>query len=250
MAGSPTRGSGAAEPADPAAAGDESLADSYAFLQKVVGLIALSLPPVVAVGDWMIDDEPLRGSISAYYYGRTGGWFVGSLCAMAVFFLSYQYKPQANYDGDRALSNLACAAAVGVALFPTASSGREAVGGEKLVSTVHVVSAGVLFGLLAVFSLYQFTKTKSEIKNVTGFRDKAMRIFRTDPRYTDGLTGLKPLRNGIYRTCGWTIVACIILIGINNLADWDLLFWLESVAVWAFAVSWLVKSRWISLLDD
>ena len=234
----------------PGGAEDRTLADSYAFLMKVVGVIALILVPVVALGDWWIDDEPLRGSISAYYYGRTGGWFVGSLCAMAVFFLSYQYKPQADYDGDRALSNLAFLAAVGVALFPTAESGREAEGEELVISTIHVISAGLLFVLLAVFSLYQFTKTKAEIKHVKGFWPKLMRIFRTDPEHKEGLTGQKPLRNLIYRICGWIIVACILLIVINNIADWDLLFWLESVAVVAFAVSWIVKSGWIEPLND
>ena len=228
---------------------DQTLADSYAFLMKVVGVVALLLPPVVALGDLWIDDVALRGSISAYYYGRTGGWFVGSLCAMAVFFLSYQYKPQADYDGDRFLSNLAFVAAIGVALFPTAESGHEAEGEELVISTIHLVSAGLLFVLLAVFSLYQFTKTKVEIENVKGIWPKFLRIFRTDPDHREGLTGKKPLRNRIYRVCGWIIVACIVLIVINNIAKWDLLFWLESSAVWAFAASWIVKSGWIEPLN-
>ena len=239
-----------AGPPDPEEVKDRTLADSYAFLMKVVGVIALILPPVVALGDWWIDDVPLRGSISAYYYGRTGGFFVGSLCAMAVFFLSYQRKTQADYDGDKLMSDLAFVAAAGVALFPTAEAGRDAEGSELVISTIHVVAAGLLFVLLAVFSLYQFTKTKPEIKHVKGFWPKFMRIFRTDPAHQGALSEKKRLRNLIYRICGWIIVACIVLILINNIADWDALFWLESIAVWAFAASWIVKSEWIPFLND
>jgi phosphatidylinositol-3-phosphatase len=205
-----------------------ALAESYAFLQRLVGIIAVLLPVVVALGDWVIDGHNVRGSISSYYYGRTGGYFVGSLCALAVFFLSYRYKADDEYRADRRLSVGASLAALGVALFPTTSDvGRSTFGG-RVVGTVHLLSAGVLFLLLAVFSLYQFTKSDPQVP----------------------MTMRKRRRNRVYQACGWVIVACIVLIGVSNLAHWRLLFWLETVAVVAFGFSWLVKSGFIAIFND
>ncbi|MGE0309069.1 MAG: hypothetical protein AB7Q27_25315 [Acidimicrobiia bacterium] len=221
--------------------GEEALAVAYAYLQKVVGIIAFILPFVVAIGDRVLDDQELRGSISAYYYGRTGNYFVGSLCALGVFFLSYDYRPRLDRELDNRLSNAAFLMAIGVALLPTPSSGSNATGGEKWVGFFHLVCAGILFGLLAVFSLYQFTKTEGEMKPGMSLADKLRRFIRTRPEVLETMTPLKRFRNKVYRTCGWIIVACIVAILLSNAFHWYLLFWLESIAVVAFGFSWLVK---------
>ena len=97
-----------------------------------------------------------------------------------------------------------------------------------MVGTVHLICAGVLFVALAIFSLLQFTKT--------------------DPGTT--MTPRKRIRNRVYRFCGWTIVACIVLICVSNVVHWHLLFWFESVAVLAFGASWLVKSGSVPIFND
>jgi len=50
--------------------------------------------------------------------------------------------------------------------------------------------------------------------------------------------------------CGIVIVACIVLMLVNgfflddtSLEDIKPVFWLESLALWAFEVSWLVKGE-------
>ena len=230
-------------------AGENLLAEAYSFLQRVVGIIALLLPPVVALGDYLIDDQPLRGSISSYYYGRTGGWFVGSLCALAVFFLSYDYRPRPGHGADKWLSNIASVAALGVALFPTSSEGSDAEGGSLVVSWVHLASAAVLFGCLAIFTLYHFTKTEPPNgRPLPPLRVRVLRIFRDPP--DAALTPAKRTRNRIYRACGWIIVASMIAIGVNNALDGDLVYWFEAIAVWAFGLSWLVKSGAVPMLND
>jgi hypothetical protein len=203
-------------------AAESELAAAYTHLQQIIGVIALLLPFVVAIGNMFFNGIELRGSISAYYYTPMGGVFVGALCALAVFFLSYNYRPLPKFRLDNVLSTLASAVTVGVALLPTTSDAATASGSEKLVAFLHLVCACALFVLLAIFSLFLFTQTG----------DGAM-------------TPEKARRNQVYRACGAIIVASIVLVVVTNIVDpprsWHTLFWLESVGVVAFGVSWLVK---------
>lgn len=214
---------------------DDLLAESYSRLQFVIGALAILLPIVVALGDWLIDDHPLRGSISSYYYGRTGGYFIGSLCAIGVFLFSYNYRPRPGHDQDNLLSNVAAIAVIGVALFPTASTGADATGGARVVAYVHVLCAAVFFFLLAVLALFYFTRVNARSLGLTG-------SLRLAIRDQDDTSPSRARDNRIYRICGWTIVASLVAIVINNLLDAGLLFWLECVIVWAFGVAWLRKS--------
>jgi hypothetical protein len=215
------------------AARNSALAGAYLFLQRLVGLVAVALPFVVAVGAVVLGDDGIASSISAYYYSPMGNVFVGALCALGVFFLSYQYKPVGpGYEADNHLSYGAAAAVIGVALFPTAETEPEAWTGEWWVSTIHLLCACALFVLLAIFSLTKFTKTDPDAP----------------------VTPRKRQRNLVYQVCGWTIVAVILLVSASQLVDppsaWHTLFWLESIGVVAFGISWLVKSTIFGLLAD
>ena len=214
------------------AAGDSALAGAYIFLQKLVGGIAVALPFVVAIGNFALGGDELEGSISAYYYTPMGNVFVGALCALGVFFLSYQHKPLPGYELDNRLSYGASAAAIGVALFPTAEHAAKPWTSEWLVSTTHLLCACALFLLLAYFSLKLFTKT-----------DKGKHM-----------SDAKRKRNVVFKACGWTIVGSIVLVVVSNIVDppdsWNSLFWLETVGVIAFGISWLVKSGIFGLLVD
>lgn len=205
------------------------LAAAYTYLQRAVGLIAVSLPFVVSIGHAVTGGE-LQGSISAYYYTHMGNVFVGSLCALAVFFLSYNYRPLPGFHLDRVLSSIASVAAVGVALFPTISDPRREATGERVVSFIHLLCAGVLFLMLATFSLVMFTRSSGP------------------------MTAQKRRRNGVYRVCGWIIVAVILAVIVTNAVEppssWHALFWLETTGVVAFGVSWLVKGGLVPFLND
>jgi hypothetical protein len=67
---------------------------------------------------------------------------------------------------------------------------------------------------------------------------------------------MKRIRNGVYLACGIIILVCIMLIAASNLLPLDAsilavhpTFWLESLAILAFGVSWFVKGEAI-LKDD
>ena len=123
------------------AAGDSAPAGAYTFLQKLVGVIAVSLPFVLAIGNVLLGGDELEGSISHHYYTPMGNVFVGAMCALGVFFLSYQHKPLPGYRLDNRVSYGAAAAAIGVALFPTAEHEATSWTGEWYVSTAHLISA-------------------------------------------------------------------------------------------------------------
>ena len=95
-----------------------------------------------------------------------------------------------------------------------------------------VVRACALFLLLAYFSLKLFTETERG-KHVSDAKRK---------------------RNVVFKVCGWTIVGSIVLVAVSNIVDppnsWNSLFWLETVGVIAFGISWLVKSGIFGLLVD
>ena len=88
------------------AAEQSALAAAYTYLQRAVGVIALMLPIVLVGVNFVFFDHDVKGSISEYYYTPVGSVFVGSLCALAVFFLSYNHRPLPNYKVDNYLSSI------------------------------------------------------------------------------------------------------------------------------------------------
>jgi hypothetical protein len=188
---------------------------SYRTLRRVVGLLGVSLPIVLALwGFALLGRVQLLASISDYYSLRTRDAFVGVLFTIGWFLFTYR-----GYDWrDNTAGNLACVFALGVALFPN--------GGSRGEHTVHVVSATALFLVLAYFSFFLFTLSDA------------------------WPTAQKLIRNRIYRACGATIAVCIVAIARESLFvdvaspnRYSPGFWLESVALWAFGWSWFVKGE-------
>jgi hypothetical protein len=205
--------------------GDDPLVRSYLAVRKSIGVVGIALPFVLVLGG-LIAGIGLQGSISAYYHTGMRDVFVGSLCAIAVFLWSYR-----GYDerDDRA-GNLACVAALGVALLPTTPA--DPTPAQATVGVLHVLSAALFFAALAYFSLALF--------RLSG------QTFPTDR---------KRARNRVYTVCGYTIIACVIAIGIVSIpgvrAVVDGLrpvLWLEAAAVVAFGVSWFTKGE--AILGD
>ncbi len=160
-----------------------------------------------------------------------GNYFVGSLCAVALFLFFYK-----GYDKtDSIVSNTAAICALLVAFFPT----DPAIGSmcqfvtnsrNSSVNYIHYTAAAILFSSFAFFCLVLFTKTDT----------------------TKAMTVNKKMRNNIYKTCGTVIAFCIVLVGIYNLpflhldkiiAIYKPTFVLESVALFAFGSSWIAKGE-------
>lgn len=166
-------------------------------------------------------ESTIQFSISHYYYTGMRNVFVGILFAIAFFLYCYP-----GYDRrDNIAGNLACVFALLVALCPTNPTQAD----HGFLGTVHNISAASLFSILTYFSLCLFTRT--------GDKDK--------------MTREKRKRNRLYKINGYIMITCVFLIGFyliflrgrTTLDDLCPVFWLESVALLAFGLSWLVKGE-------
>jgi hypothetical protein len=187
---------------------------SYLTLRRVIGVLGVALPFVLAIWGCFIQHELLH-TISDYYTLRTRDVFVGFLFAIGWFL--YTYHGHATVDNY--VSNAAGVLALGVAIFPTT--------GTKLDHALHLFCATVLFVLLACISYFLFTRS-------------------------DGTpTPQKLTRNKWYRGCGVAIFIFIGLIALYNttgfastlLERFRPVFFLEAFALWAFGFSWFVKGE-------
>lgn len=194
-----------------------AIAQVHAFrtLRRIVGFLGIALPVVLAFWGFVVcADHRIQPSISDYYYCRTRDALVGILFTIGWFLYAYPgYERKDNVAG-----NVAGLCALGVALFPDQGPGFE--------PTVHFTSATILFLALAYFSLFLFTKSEG------------------------APTSWKVKRNRVYRVCGVVMLLCIAALAVYHVApkspSIDALrpvFWLESLSLWAFGVSWGVKGE-------
>ncbi len=193
----------------------------------MIGLLGFFLPLLVYL---FAGDRPTDGlcrwtlleSVSSYYYTGADGVFVGVIFALALFLFTYRgYK---EVRADRIVGGLGGSAALVVALFPTgAPEGLCAPSWwHKSTGIAHYVAATTLFISFILFSLWLFRKSDIEIPG---------------DRPSD-----KRARNGVFLVCGLIMIACVLWAGGASLAH-RAIFWPETIAIEAFAVSWLVKGE-------
>jgi hypothetical protein len=209
---------------------DSTLVFSYLTLRKAIGVLGCALPFAVSLGALVIFRTGIQSSISSYYYTGTRDVLVGTLWAIGFFLLSYRgYEPIDNIAG-----NLAFVFALGVSLFPTAPDLNPSHT-ATVIGYIHQAFAGLFFLTLIFFSVYLFTKT-----NPNG-----------QP------TRRKLQRNIVYRGCGIIMAISILLMTIYtflpdsstaSLEAHHPIFWLETIAILAFGISWLTKGE--AILPD
>lgn len=208
------------------------LVHSYLALRKAIGGIAIALPFVLLA----LHGAGLR-SVSHGYYTHGGAVFVAAVCTIGTFLLFYR-----GFDRrDRAASFVAGAAALVVGLVPCGDTTATAPvswwgwGEAYALSTwprVHLLAAAVLFIVLALFCLWLFPMTDAP----------------------QGANPRKAWRNRVYRVCGLVIVGCLAALLMHFLGALQLgpdgVFWLETVMLVAFGLSWAVKGQAIAFLND
>lgn len=213
---------------------NEQLVVSFLTIRRTIGILGLTLPVMLVALTFFAECRQIQSSLSHYYYTNARDYFVGCLCAVALFMYSYK-----GYDAkENILGNLACLLALCVAFSPTSVDANDLTACIKTqvhnppYSTIHFVAAASLFLLLAYYSLFLFTKSKGEP------------------------TPEKLKRNRLYRICGWIMVVCIVMIALyynipslnSGLKEYTPVFWLEGLALASFGLSWLVKGK--TLLKD
>jgi hypothetical protein len=202
---------------------------SFLTIRKAVGILGIALPVVLVAGTKLIDCCPIiKYSVSGYYYSVMGNYLTGTLCAVGLFLFTYK----GNHHWEQPLTNISAVFAVLTALFPTNSS--HLYGDCNIIckpdsaisNTVHYLAAALFFVILAGISIWIFPML--------------------DPGKS--FTKQKRQRNKIYKTCGWIMIGSLIFIpalqidAVNNaVGRYKPEFWLESITLWAFGFSWLVK---------
>lgn len=191
--------------------------------RQLIGYIGLVLPfllILIAVRRDGVERWRSLESISAYYYTGGVAAFVGMLVALSLFLFTYRGYANTYNRADRLAAKTAAGASLVVALFPT----KAPVGVSALAwwtpttGVLHHVAAIVLFVMFAIFALWLFRLTADGEQPVAD----------------------KRRRNRLYLSCGIVIVVCIAWAGLNGLNGRPI-FWPESIALSAFALSWLVK---------
>lgn len=192
----------------------------------MMGLLGIFLPLILFIGTQFSSCDLMQNSISDYYYTNMGDVFVGVLVSIGLMFLCYN-----GYDDRDAISaRIAGIAVIGVALFPTSNDGvcgfaNHANFGD--ISTVHFTCAAIFFLTLAYMSYFLFTKSTSEPSKK------------------------QTLRNQIFRSCGIVIFCCILFLllyfFITPLKEFlnyaKPVFVAETIALIAFGLSWIIKSK-------
>lgn len=202
---------------------------SYLSLRRTVGMLGIILPAILMIGVYIFGHcYFVQQTISSYYFTIMGNVFVGIICSIAIFLLSYK-----GYEiKDRIASAIAGICALGVAFFPTSVNTDTSCILVELQDnasriTAHYISASLFFISLAYMSICLFTKS-SGIK-----------------------TAQKQNRNKVYIACGVTILVAIVAIFIVQkssylfaiLHPYKIVFWLEWLALFAFGISWLTKGE-------
>lgn len=243
-------------------------------LALLVGLVSFGLPLVLIFGA-TIGGSCFRDSISHFYHAQfLGVMFTGLLFFIGGFLIAYSGTHPLETWG----SSIAGVGAMGVALFPTTGSGCEPSGAnEQYLSRVfavvtntgdkdapyiaveatntdqsyfnlfgasadyHLVAAAIVFIYLGFFCLLVLRRVIPEIHGLG-----------------DTLVPTKRKRNRLYFWCGIVILACVAVLALKGpvLGDlddwnsWNLTFWVEMLALWAFGLAWITKGRIFQRLND
>lgn len=196
-------------------------------LRIMVGVLGLILPWLVALITWSIPQ-----SISITYYSVCAvGTFMVVLGSAGILLISYKGYSLL----DDIISTLAGIFGIGVCLFPMQyfPDPTLPVGAFNLPSNVsyiiHSISAILFFGLLAFMSFFLFTKSSGE------------------------MTKDKKIRNIIYRVCGIGMLASFSLFLLNLIPGfyfYQMTWLVETIALFFFGTSWLVKANAFPFINN
>jgi len=208
---------------------EKSLIVSYLAMRRLIGILGISLPFIVVLGGFTQGEPGLQGSISGYYYTNMRDFFVGILSGVALFLISYK-----GYEKiDDIVANMSGLFALGMIFFPTAMYSGKAVRvgmfliDDSISEKIHLTFGALFFLALSFNSLFLFTR-----------------------RHPGVMGKEKKRRNMIYRFCGIVMILAIVCITMYTvflretfIAAINPVLILESVALFAFGISWLVKGN-------
>ncbi|MCX8129520.1 MAG: DUF998 domain-containing protein [Clostridia bacterium] len=213
----------------------ECVSKSYLSLRRWIGILGILLPLINILGGWFISRIPVQSTISSYYYTNMRDFFVGILCVVSLFLITYD-----GYNRfDQLITSVAGVFGLGVAIIPCRSEQfpMPEVGllrlSMPLSDTLHLICAVAFFTLLAIISIFLFTMTGQEKQ----------------------ITKQKRWRNIIYVICGVTMllsllgaVLCLQFMPKEMIDKYRVILVFETLALFSFGISWLIKGE--TLIKD
>jgi len=215
----------------------------YEKLCKAIGILGIAYPFVNLLYDLLYsayNGLPLemRPTVSCYFWAPGTVWFVGVLWIFGIILLYYSRDKK-----EGVTTTLAGICAFSIAAFAQEASecGPGLAPSSELYSTIHYLSA-VSFFLLLTYLSFLFTRKTPQQQQVS---------LATNRKNT------KDKRNRIYIWCGSIMALCLLLAFLYHYFHVDLgsgrfyqpTFWLETIMLIAFGVSWLTRSHSFRLLQ-
>lgn len=208
---------------------DKDMIISYMTLRQLIGLLGILLPFVCMAGAAIIEGNCVQESISIYYYTNMRDFFIGAMGGLSLFL--FTYKGYCRVDD---LVTTACAiTGLGLTVFPCMSApGVQSPVGIFMISestseVIHSTFAGLFFFLMAMNSIFLFTRS-----------DRQKHEFLPN----------KKIRNRIYRACGIIMLCSLALLGLliwikgrTYVSEHRIPLILEIIILTSFSISWLIK---------
>ena len=210
---------------------ENKLIVSYKTLRNLIGYLGIILPIVLILTTRTApSDKNIESSFSDYYYTSSGDILVSFLCILGAFLFIYKgYNKKENI-----LSTIAGICGIIVAFSPTATEDlRQSFSVHTPLHDVpeifgferHTIVAGLFFITLGFISLCCFPQT--DVNKQIATRKKK--------------------RNNIFKICGWIMLMCVLIMAIYFVSDRfstmfgkiPFIFIMETIATWAFGISWL-----------
>lgn len=208
---------------------------SFLLLRQIIGSIGISLPFLLIIGTGCLDEysPAFQSSISHYYYTKMHMLFVGLLCVLGGFLITYR----GSSNSENYISSFAGICSILVSVFPDDTVNYiyndkklSFIQTQKLndyVPDIHFASATLLF--LSFAALCYFFFIDADDPNANPIK--------------------KQRRNIVYRTCGIGILLSLILcylflkdyLNISEDFDTHSVLIFETTALVFFGFSWLLK---------
>jgi len=204
---------------------------SYLLMRVLIGVIAVLLPFTLILANWAIG-HGFAASMSGYYYTPMRNIFVGTLCAIGVFLVTYD-----GYDlADRVITDVAGLCTICIAFLPTTP--HQPTPRQSLIGDLHLTFACSAFVLLSVMA-FRFAKRQPTPPGLTWWRRVQYAFGFTGPGDSQG----PAWERVVYRVSGGAILTCVILVyPLSHTATYSLLV-LETIMLVFFGLSWFVKGR-------
>jgi len=232
---------------------------SYHKIRLAVGVIGMLLPFCLWIFNAIINEsgilhntfwitfsdgydpaDNLKDSISHFYYSTVGELFTGALCAVSLFLFCYRGYDRPAYGkyrfipGDNFMCNFAGAMALLVVFFPTSSKpisdNFRAFVATDATGYIHYGAAVLFFVALSIISFVNFRRTK--LPEDFGKNES----------------------HPIFKKCAIVMFSCMLILLVIFIlhkakvdVSWsdklNLTYWLETVMLLAFGISWTVKGQ-------